>query len=67
MTLKNASFLAFVGTLLVTILVGVHFFNTLVGVLHDVVPTMALVPCLVYFLASIAVTAFFWIFHRSQG
>ena len=67
MTLKSASFLALIGTLLVTILVAVHFFDTIVGVMHDVVPAMALVPCLVYLFASIAVTAFFWVFNRSQG
>ena len=67
MTLKNVSFLAMIGTLLVTILVGVHFFNTIVGVLHDIVPAMALVPCVVYFFAGVSVTAFFWVFNRAQG
>jgi hypothetical protein len=67
MTLKSASFLAMIGTLLVTTLVSVNFFNTIVGVLHDIVPAMALLPCLVYFLAGIAVTAFFWVYNRSQS
>ena len=67
MTLKKASFLAMIGTLLVTILVAVHFFDTIVGVSRGIVPAMALVPCVVYFFAGIAVTAFFWAFNRSQG
>ena len=67
MTLKSVSFLALIGTLLLTVLVAVNFFNTIVGVLHDIVPAMALLPCLVYFFASITVTAFFWVFNRSQG
>lgn len=67
MTLKSVSFLALIGTLLVTVLVAVNFFNTIVGVLRDIVPAMALLPCLVYFFAGITVTAFFWVFNRSQG
>jgi hypothetical protein len=67
MTLKSVSFLALIGTFLVTVLVGVNFFNTIAGVLRDIVPAMALLPCLVYFFASIAVTAFFWVFSRTQG
>ncbi len=67
MTLKNASFLALIGMLLVTILVAVHFFDTIVGVSRDIVPAMEIVPCLVYLFAAIAMTLFFWVFSRSQG
>jgi hypothetical protein len=66
MTPKSASFLAFIGTILVTILVAVNFFETIVGVLRGIVPAMAIVPCVVYLLAAIAVTAFFWVFNQSQ-
>jgi len=66
MTPKSASFLAFIGTILVTILVAVNFFDTIVGVLRGVVPAMAIVPCVVYVFAGIAVTVFFWVFSRSQ-
>jgi len=67
MTLKSASLLALIGTLLVTVLVGVHFFETIVGVSRGIVPAMEIVPCVVYFFAGVAVTAFFWAFYRSQG
>jgi hypothetical protein len=66
MTPKSASFLAFIGTILVTILVAVNFYDTIVGVLRGLLPAMAIVPCVVYLLASIAVAAFFWVFNRSQ-
>jgi len=66
-TLKSASFLAFIGTLLVTALVAVHFFDTIMGVVRSVVPAMALVPCVVYFFAGVTLTAFFWVFSRSQN
>lgn len=67
MTLKSASLLALVGMVLVTLLVAVHFFDTIIGVSRGIVPAMALVPCVVYFFAGIALTVFFWVFSRSQG
>ena len=67
MTLKSATLLALIGTLLVTILVSVHFFDTIVGVSRGIIPAMALLPCVVYFFAGIALSAFFWVFNRSQG
>lgn len=66
MNLKSASLLALIGMLLVTILVAVHFFETILGVSRGIVPAMALVPCIVYFFAGIALTVFFWVFHRRQ-
>ena len=67
MTLKSASLLALAGVLLMTILVAVNFFNTIVGVSRGIIPAMAIVPCLVYFLAGIFVSVFLWVFNRSQG
>jgi hypothetical protein len=67
MTPKSASLLAFIGTLLATALIAVHFFETIVGVFRGIVPAMAIVPCVVYLFAGIAVTAFFWVFNRSHG
>jgi hypothetical protein len=66
MTLKSASFLALIGTLLVTVLVAVHFFDTVAGVSRGIVPAIAIVPCVIYLFAGIAVTAFLWTFHKSQ-
>ena len=67
MTLKSASLLALIGMLLVTLLVAVHFLETIVGVSRGIVPAMELVPCVVYCFAGIALTIFFWVFNRSQG
>jgi hypothetical protein len=65
MTPKNAALLAFIGTLLLTILVTFDFVNTVSGVLRDIVPVMALVRSLVYLLASVTVTVFFYIFYKA--
>ncbi len=66
MTLKNAAFLALIGTLLLTVLVAIDFINTVSGVLHDLLPAVALVRSLVYLFASLCVTVFFYVFQRAQ-
>ena len=65
MTPKNAALLAFIGTLLLTILVTFDFVNTVSGVLRDIVPVMALVRSLIYLLASVTVTLFFFLFYKA--
>jgi len=67
MTLKNVSFLALIGTLVLTILVAVDFVHTVLGVVRDMIPAMALLRSLVYLFASLSVTAFFYVFHRAQS
>ena len=67
MNMKNAALLALIGTLLLTILVVLDFIKTVSGVLNDVVPAMALLRSLVYLVASLSVTVFFYVFHRAQS
>jgi len=67
MTLKSAAFLALLGTLVLTILLAVDFINTVLGVLRDVIPAMALLRSLVYVFASLGATVFFYVFHRAQS
>jgi hypothetical protein len=67
MTVKNAAFLALIGTFLLTILLALDFIKTVSGVLHDLVPPMALVRSLDYLLASLSVTLFFYVFHTAQS
>src|ERR1039457_2070495 len=67
MSLKNAAFLALIGTLLLTILLAADFIKTVSGVLNDVVPAMALLRSLVYLLASLSVTVFFYVFNKAQS
>ena len=65
MTLKNAAFLALIGTALLTILMAADFINTVLGVARDVIPAMALLRSLVYLLASLTATVFFYVFNRA--
>ncbi len=67
MNLKNASALALVGTVVLTILVTADFIHTCAGILHDVIPMVALLRSLIYLFASITVTVFLFVFHRAQG
>ena len=67
MTLKNAAFLALIGTLLLTVVLAVDFINTLSGVLRDLIPAMMLLRSLIYLFAGLMVLVFFFAFHRSQS
>ena len=67
MSLKNAALLALIGTVLLTVLVLAHFITTILGVIHDVIPAMALLPSLVHLFASLSVLVFFYVFYRKQS
>jgi hypothetical protein len=67
MTLKTAALLALIGTLLLTVLVAADFIKTVSGIMNDVVPAMALLRSLVYLLASLSVTVFFYVFRKAQS
>jgi hypothetical protein len=67
MTLTNAAFLALVGMILLTILMAADFIITVSGALRGIVPAITLLMSLVHLFASVAVTVFFYVFHRAQG
>jgi hypothetical protein len=67
MSLKHSAFLAFVGMMLLTVLVAADFIHTVLGITRDVVPAIALLRSLIYVLASFTVTVFFFVFHRAQS
>jgi len=67
MTLKNVAFPAFLGTLLLTIVVAFDFVNTALGVLRDIVPPVAVLRSLIYLFASVSVTVFFYVFYKGQS
>jgi hypothetical protein len=67
MSLKNAALLALIGTILLTVLVLAHFISTVLGVMHEVVPAVALLTSLVHLFASLSVMVFFYVFYRKQS
>jgi hypothetical protein len=67
MTLKNASLLALVGTILMTVLSVWNFVLTLLNVLRDLVPPVRLFSSFTYAFACFSVMVFFFVFHRAQS
>ncbi len=66
MSLKNASALALIGMVVLTILAAADFIHTCAGIVRDVIPMMALLRSLIYLFASITVTVFLFVFYRAQ-
>ncbi len=66
MTLRSAAILALIGTLLLTLLTAVDFIRTVLGVLRDVIPAIAIVRSFICLLAAATVTVFFYVFSRAQ-
>ena len=66
-SLKNAALLALIGTILLTVLVLAHFISTVLGVMREVIPAMALLTSLVHLFASLSVLVFFYVFYRKQS
>ncbi|MGD0224859.1 MAG: hypothetical protein ABSF71_21225, partial [Terriglobia bacterium] len=67
MSLKNAALLALIGTIVLTLLVLAHFISTVLGVMRDVIPAIALLTSLVHLFASLSVVVFFYVFYRKQS
>jgi hypothetical protein len=67
MSLKNAAFLALIGTILLTVLVAAQFIRTVLGVMRDVIPAMTLLTSLVHLFAILTVLVFFYVFYRKQS
>jgi hypothetical protein len=54
------------GMILLTVLVIADFINVVQGVMRDLIPAMTLLRSIIYLLASLGVTVFLWVFHRTQ-
>ena len=67
MTLKNAAFLAFIGTTLMTALLLWTFLSNLLNTLHGLVPAVTLFSSFIYAFGCFSVAVFFYIFHRKQS
>jgi len=66
MSLKNAAFLALIGTLLVTILLAMGFINDVFGVARGLIPPVRLVTSLIETFAGVSGVVFFFVVHRRQ-
>jgi hypothetical protein len=67
MTLKNAAFVALIGTNLATVLLVWTFVFNFVNVLRGFAPPVMLFPWFIHAFASFSVAVFFYVFHRAQS
>ncbi|HXM41905.1 MAG TPA: hypothetical protein VN924_11670 [Bryobacteraceae bacterium] len=67
MSLKSAALFALIGMIVLTVFVAMDFVNTVVAVSGGLVPAMKLLTSFVHLLASIGLTVFLYVFHRTQG
>jgi hypothetical protein len=67
MTLKTASLLALIGTVLVTALLIWNLIFSTVNVLRGLLPAVVLFPALIYAFAALNVAVFFFVFQKTQS
>lgn len=67
MKLRSAALLAFAGMLLLLVFLLAGFFADLMAVARGLLPAVRLVTSLVYVLASLSVTFFFYVFYKAQA
>ena len=66
MTIKNAAFLAFLATLLLSILFLWRLVMDILNVSQNLVPAVTLLASILYAFAAVAVAIFFFVFQSKQ-
>jgi hypothetical protein len=66
MTLKNAAFLALIGTILTTLLLVYNLIFSVLNVMRGLIPLDTLFSTLIYAFASLTVAVFFFVFYRQS-
>jgi uncharacterized membrane protein len=67
MNLRNATFLALVGMLILTVLMAFDFIHTVLAVVRGLIPALAIFRSAIHLFASLCVTVFFFVFHRTHS
>jgi hypothetical protein len=66
-TLRNAAFLALIGTILVAALRVWNLIFNILNVVRGLVPATLFFSSLIYAFASLSVAIFFFVFYRRQA
>jgi len=66
MNLKDASLFAIAGMLLIVIVTFADLLKDVMGVLRDILPAVTLLRGSIYFIASVFILLFFYVFRRTQ-
>jgi len=67
MSLKNAAFLAFIGALLLTVLLAMGSINDILGVSRGIIPPVKLLTSLIETFAGVTAVVFLYVVHRRQS
>ena len=67
MALKNAALLALVGTLVLTVLLVAGLILDVLNVARGLIPVTTMLSSLIHSFAALAVTVFFYVFHKNQS
>ena len=67
MSLKQASLLAFIGTLLLSILLVVDSILDVLSLARGLIAVVTLLVALIHAFAAVSVAVFFYVFHRGQS
>jgi hypothetical protein len=67
MSLKNAAFLALVGLILLTVLLLAGFIRDVASAVDGLIPAINVLRSLVYLVASLTLTVFLYVFHKTQS
>jgi len=67
MTLKHASMLALIGTVLLALLLVADLILNLMSIMRGLIPAVMLLTSLIYAFAALSVAVFFHAFHRAQS
>ena len=67
MTLKNATLVALVGMILLSVLLLAGFIRDLASAVSGLIPAIRLLRSLVYLVAGVTMTVFLYVFHKKQS
>jgi hypothetical protein len=66
MNLKNAAFLALIGTILTTLLLAYNLIVSVLNVMRGLIPLDTLLSTMIYAFASFSLAVFFYVFHKQS-
>ena len=66
MNLKNAAFLALVGTVMLTVLLIAGFIYDVLNVLRGLIPAGRVLTSFIYAFAGVSAAVFLYAFHKAQ-
>ena len=67
MTLTSAAFFALIGMILLTVLLALGFLRDVSVLLKGAIAAMTVLVSLIHLLASLGVTVFLYVFHKTQS